>query len=147
MREEIVQKFYDYLRKKGLKVTKERTELIKWIAENEHGHFTADELQNHLQNAKLKVSRATIYRTLEVLEEARLISAVMFDGTIRHYELSYNQNEHDHIICVKCSKVIEFCDETLHSRVHEICEQRGYDIISHHTKVFAVCAECREGAG
>ena len=86
-----------YLRKKGLRRTKEREEIIDGILSLQ-GHFDSEELLIHLRERDVKTSLASVYRTLPLLMEAGLITEVIKTGKNTRYELTYGKQHHDHMI-------------------------------------------------
>ena len=100
--------FRDYLKQKQLKYTAERRTILKKLF-SIHDHFEADELYLKLrQKSDYRISRATVYRTLPLLEESGLIRRVAFVDKHTHYENVYAHKHHEHLICIKCGKIVDF---------------------------------------
>lgn len=111
------------LKAKGLKLTKEREEIISEIEKIE-GHFNPEELYIRMKNHCSKVSRASIYRTLPLLLECGFIEVVERFDRHTYYEKVDTKKHHDHMICIKCGKIIEFFSPTLELLQEEICEKK-----------------------
>src|SRR3982750_3394872 len=107
-----VGRFRDFLAHQGQKLTNERAALVREIF-SAHYHFEADELLFKMKEKNLKISRATIYRTLELLVKSGMVRRVHLGEDHYHYEYVSGNSHHDHLICTTCGSVIAFVDEEL----------------------------------
>lgn len=138
-----VQNFEVFLRDQGLKLTSERSALVQEIFST-HYHFEADELLFKMKQKGVKISRATVYRTLELLVKSGLVRRVHLGEDHYHYEHVSDKNaHHDHLICTTCGTVIEFHDEDLEQRQREICERKKFTPTFHNLQILGVCDACR----
>ncbi len=137
------QKFKDYLSKKGLKLTKERDEILNEVLKIK-GHFDSDELFLRLKARGSKVSRASVYRTIPLLVENGFIEEVERVDRHAHYERVAGNQHHDHMICMKCSKVIEFYSPELEMLQEKICENERFKGIRHSLEILGYCKDCSE---
>src|SRR5437773_11536932 len=112
-------KFQDFLAKQGLKLTRERTALLREIFAT-HYHFEADELLFKMKQKSLKISRATVYRTLELLVKSGMVRRVHLGEDHYHYEHVRSDSHHDHLICTTCGTVIEISDPEIERRQHAL---------------------------
>ncbi|MBZ0157843.1 MAG: transcriptional repressor [Alphaproteobacteria bacterium] len=135
------QKFMDFLSLKGFKVTREREEIINEILTMK-GHFDPDELYLRLKTKGLKVSRASVYRTIPLLVESGLIEQVERVDKHAHYEKVSENSHHDHLICIKCGKVIEFYSPTLEMLQDEVCAKEKFKKVRHNLEIFGYCENC-----
>lgn len=140
---EITEVFRKYLHERGLRFTPERVEVIREIFSSEE-HIESEELYLRLKNKKSRVSRATVYRCLSLLESCGLVNKSSFGQRHSHYELAFNRDHHDHLICNKCGKVVEFCDKTIENRQKLICKSNNFALESHRLQIFGICSDCRK---
>ncbi len=133
----------NFLKDKGLKFTKERDEIIHEI-EKINGHFDPDELYIKMKSRGSKVSRASIYRTINLLLECGAIEAVENVDRHKHYEKKSEKNHHDHMICLKCGKVIEFYSSALEILQKELCDNQNFIHIRHTLEIYGYCSKCRK---
>lgn len=131
-----------FLRANNLKMTKERRLILKEIFEEDE-HLEAEDLLVRFRNRGERVSRATIYRTFDLFIQAGLIKKSDFGHDHYHYEKSFGLEHHDHLICRRCGKVIEFNDPELENLQREICKKRGFTMHSHTLQIFGFCADCK----
>lgn len=135
--------FLEFLSKHGLKLTRQRLTVVNEIF-SDNGHFEAEELVERLKGNHTRVSRATVYRTLELLRECQLVEKLDF-GTHRAYYEHVSPNEHhDHLICIRCGNVIEFHNERLESMQREICGNFGFEESYHSLRIFGHCSKCTQ---
>jgi len=134
--------FSDYLKKRDLKNTPERFTILDEIIKM-HKHFEADSLLVHLKTKNKKISRATIYRTLELLVDCGLVKKMTFDTAHAYYEPVSGLTTHDHFICEQCGKIIEFYDESI-TQIHQNLQSHfGVDVLHYTYHLYGRCAECK----
>lgn len=137
-----VQRFQDFLQGQGLKLTAERTALVREIFST-HYHFEADELLFKMKEKNVKISRATVYRTLELLVKSGLVRRVHLGEDHYHYEHVSGNSHHDHLICTACGGVIEFHDEELERLQMAICDKKKFTPTFHNLQILGICDSCR----
>ena len=127
---------------RGLKYTRQRDQLIRQIL-NLNDHFSADTLYIKLKIKGINISRATIYRTLTLFEECGIIKKALKDEDISYYEVGEINEHHDHLICVECGEIIEFCSEEIEKIQKEIYDNYNYLPASHQLILKGICEKCR----
>lgn len=139
---ETVEQFTGYLSSRGLKWTPERRLILEEVFAT-HEHFEVEDLLLNLKRKKIRVSRATIYRTLELLVSSRLVRKVSFGENHTHYEHVFGHKHHDHLICLKCDNVLEFHSAAIEQLQTKVCEDYDFEADSHSLQIFGLCAKCR----
>ena len=137
-----INRFQAFLSNQGLKLTAERTALVREIFAT-HYHFEADELLFKMKQKNVKISRATVYRTLELLVKSGMVRRVHLGEDHYHYEHVAGNSHHDHLVCTTCGGVIEFNDKALEDRLLAICEKRRFQPTFHNFQILGVCDACR----
>lgn len=130
--------FREYLKKKELRVTRERLGIVKAIFELKT-HFTVDSLYNLLKKRKSGISLATVYNSIDHLIEAGLIRKHRFDNNSFVYEAALEHRQHDHLICNDCGHLTEFCDPRIQQIQSMMGEILGFEITSHSLHLFGNC--------
>jgi len=136
--EKAAEQFRDFLKRGKNRITPERFEVLDAALEH-NGHFGADDLFIQLKNINSKVSRATVYNTLELLAQCELIRKRNFGDNINRYENNYKKQTHDHLICVNCGKIVEFTDIRMNKLPIELSDKLGYEFDSYSFNIFARC--------
>ena len=141
IKETIKRIFTDFIERKGLRRTPERFAIVD-IIYSIQGGFDIDSLSEHLQRKKIKISKATLYNTIDLLVECELIKKQSHKGLSR-YEKSYECIQRDHLICTNCGEVIEFCDPRIEEIQTTASRLMNFDIHHYSLHIYGVCEACR----
>ena len=134
----VKQIFRTYLKERNQRQTPERFMVLEEIYRSD-GHYDADDIFFNMKKAGTRVSRATVYNTLDLLIECGLVQRQQFGKNQYYYERSYAYQQHDHMICRECGVVIEFCDprileiQNLMEKIHD------FEVDGHSLHLFGRC--------
>ncbi len=126
--------------KKGYRITPQRFEVLDTALDMKN-HFTADDLFLMMKNAGSKVSRATVYNTLELLVKCDLLSQRIFNQSTTRYEVNFDRRQHDHIICEGCGKIWEFSDPDIQKIVDKVAKKFNMEPSGYVFNIYAKCLE------
>lgn len=135
--------FSAYLEGKDLRKTNERFTILEEIY-TRTDHFEAEGLYMDIKNKNFNISRATVYNTLELLVACDLVKKHQFGKNLGQYEKSYGYKQHDHIICVDCKKVVEFCDPRIQNIKTMMGDLLNFQITHHSLNLYGVCGTCQK---
>jgi Fur family ferric uptake transcriptional regulator len=137
------QEFVEFIKSKGDRVTRARQIIFEHVMRR-HDHFRADDVALKLSGGQERVSRGTVYRTLALMEESGFVRAFSDGDTHRHYEHVYGHKHHEHFICEKCGKFIEFENPELLEIITRCSKTYGFEESSHKLVVFGLCRDCQD---
>lgn len=138
LREEVKKIFTAFLKKKKLRKTPERFAILDEIY-GRKDHFDVDSLYVSMQDKNYRVSRATVYNTLDLLVECDLVTRHQFGQSQSQYEKAFGFRQHDHLICTDCNKVVEFCDPRIQNIQNTVGELLKFEVIHHSLLLYANC--------
>ena len=141
--DELLDIFKNLLKDNSLKFTIQR-EVILQTLYNAQEHLTPEALHKLIQEKypKLKVGIATVYRTLSLLEESDIVRSLSFGSQGKKYELGAKEH-HDHMICTKCGKIIQFVHEEIEKRQQKIAKDFGFKMQDHSMQIYGLCKNCQ----
>lgn len=136
---------FENLRKQGHRITPQRQRILELFQTLPEGnHLSAEELQELLRKQDIKISLATLYRTLKFLTSNGLLRELDFGEEHKHYEISTSNKPHHHLICNKCGATIEFENQRLFKYAQEAAfKENGFIIKDYQFKIFGICKYCQ----
>jgi Fur family transcriptional regulator, ferric uptake regulator len=126
--EEVIKIFTAYLENKKLRKTPERYAILEG-------------LYISMKNKNYRVSRATVYNTLDLLVECDLVTKHQFGKNLAQFEKSYGYKQHDHLICVECNQVMEFCDPRIQNIQNTVGEILNFQVLHHSLILYGNCTK------
>lgn len=132
--------FRTYLKERNQRQTPERFMVLEEIYTSD-GHFDADDIFFRMKEAGTRVSRATVYNTLDLLVECGLVQRQQFGKNQYYYERAFAYQQHDHIICKECGVVVEFCDPRI-LEIQKLMEKiHNFEMKGHSLHFFGTCKD------
>lgn len=140
MKAEAEEKFREFLKNGKNRITPERFEVLS-AALDYQGHFGADDLYIAMKKMNSGVSRATVYNTVELLEQCQIISKRNFGDNMNRYESSFGKKNHEHLVCTSCGKIIEFSTPELDGIIGKVCQKEGFEMTNYTFNIFGRCSD------
>ena len=131
----------NFLSKKNLRHSSKRNTILKAFLKEE-GHITAEELHKKVNEEDPSIGIATIYRNLKLFHDAGLARMSRFEKGEAHYEHNYLHTHHDHLICLKCGKIIEFKNPEIEETQEKVAWEHKFKITSHRLELYGTCSKC-----
>lgn len=140
---EIIEKLKEVIKQKGLKYTKQREIILETIL-NSDRHLSAEDLYKLIQEKypEEKIGIATVYRAVSFLEDSGLISSISLDKDTKKFETNFKEH-HDHLICVKCNKIVEFVNDKIEKEQEKIAKNQDFKLLDHAMYLYGVCKDCQ----
>ena len=138
-------RFREWLKERGLKTTSQRDDIAR-VFLTAGRHISVEELYGEVKKVNPRVGYATVYRTLRLLKECGLAVERHFnDGEARYETAEGEKRAHDHFICERCSRIIEFSSFEMEALDERIAKKLGAVITRHRLELYGICRQCREG--
>ncbi len=143
--EPIVEKLAKFLSRRGLKLTNDRREIVLAVTRTS-GHFDADDLFIQIRLAGSRIAKTTIYRTLPLLLDSKIVQRVPSRTKSTAYEFAQGSEHHDHLICLSCGEMVEFSSEKIEEAQEDACQRLDFEATSHRLSIWGHCRDCRRQA-
>lgn len=133
------------IKEKGFKITNQRLCVIDVLQESQGNHLTAEEIYDQVKRKNPEIGLATVYRTIQLLFDLKIIDKLNLNDGIVRYELGNmdDSHHHHHLICEKCGKVIEVKDDLLENIESQIESDYAFQITNHILKFYGICEDCK----
>ena len=142
-REKLETEVVDLLQHSALRMTRQRRTIVRQILTTP-GHFSADDLVAALDQTQEEASRATIYRLIPALVELGILREVEHGYDHSHYEVVSDPAHHEHLICQRCGKVIEFVCPAIEGAIIGVCREHNFRHHQHGLEIIGLCRECQQ---
>ncbi len=129
------------LKNEGLRYTQQRQAIWDEIRMT-NDHRDAEEIYLALRQEGLNVSRATVYRTIDVLVKNKMVRKLDIGNGPSQYENKMNESHHDHIICIECGKIEEFLNHEIETLQDKVAASKGFKLVRHIHQLYGQCSEC-----
>ena len=129
--------------KKSLKSSAKRSLVVEYFM-NRNRHFSVEELYNEIKKMNFKISYSTVYRTLNLLTKSGLAKECIFKDGMHRFEPVHGPKHHDHLVCERCGKIIEFEEPKIEKLQDEVARRHKFLVDWHRMELYGFCAECRK---
>lgn len=140
------QLFERFIAARGLKSTRQRSLILETFFGLD-GHLSVEELLERVRRVDSRVSVATVYRTMKLLAECGLASALNFGDGHTRYEAMEGRVHHDHLICTSCEQIVEFENDQIERLQDLVAKKHGFKVTSHKMELYGLCRACQKNGG
>ena len=138
-----LKKFKSILKDENLKMTPQRVEVFRQVCDSNE-HQESEEIFISLRKRDVNISRATVYRTMDILYQHDLVQRMdIGDGKWR-YEHWLDCHQHDHLICIRCGTIVEFINAQIEEIQNNVAKKFDYELVRHVHQLFGLCKQCRK---
>lgn len=137
--------FRQHLKNKGLFHSKQREQILDVLLKTEK-HPTVDGLYELVRKKNPKIGLATVYRAMRVICDAGLAKEVDFGDGLRRFEHKYQHQHHDHLVCLKCGRVIEVLSPEIEKLQERLAKKHNFAPVRHRMQIFGTCKACTRKA-
>lgn len=139
--ESVKKMLIDYLEQHQQRKTPERLAILEDIYTH-NGHFDVEDIFVHMKAKNYRVSRATLYNTINMFLDAKLIIKHQFGNNSAHYERAFGNKPHDHLVCLNCGDIIEI-DTEIEDIAREVADRADFYITHHSLYIYGYCKKCQ----
>lgn len=132
------------LKDRGFKETVQREDIAR-VFFSRGGHVSIDELHAEVKKTSPRVGYATVHRTVRLLKDLGFAAERHFDDGQARYERVEGEQHHDHLICERCRRIIEFQSDEIETLQRSVARALGFVVSRRRMELYGICRECREG--
>jgi Fur family ferric uptake transcriptional regulator len=140
--EQLRARLNDYMSRHGLRSTEQRRVVTEQFFASD-GHLSIEDLLEKVRVEEPGIGYATVYRTLKLLKDCGLAFERHFGDGVSRYEVAWEDEHHDHLICIECQKIVEFEDDGIEQLQHQVAKRHGFELVRHKLELYGVCADCQ----
>lgn len=133
--------FTEFMARNGFSNTSQRR-VIAQVFFSIPGHHTLEEFYQYVNQLDPSIGQTTVYRTLKLLCAAGLASEIQFSDNISRYEIANPNTHHDHLLCLKCGKIVEIYDSRIEEIQKDVAEKNGFTLSGHTHNLYGLCSIC-----
>ena len=134
---------YKHKLNRELKFSSKRAAIIEYFI-NKDRHFTVEQLYNEIKKINPKIGYSTVYRTLKLLVDCGLATVHHFEEDETRFEPVHKQEHHDHLVCIKCGKIIDFTHEGIENFQKNVAKKHNFLVENHELQIYGVCIKCQK---
>ncbi len=131
----------EHIVRHNMKFTKQRSKILETFLKMDR-HVTAEDLFKKVSRKESNIGLATVYRTLNLFCQSGLAQPRNFGDGQTRYELTYNTKHHDHLVCTKCGKIIEFENLDIEKHQREVADKHRFKVFNHKLELYGNCSDC-----
>lgn len=140
--EQLRARLNEYMTRHGLRSTEQRRVVTeKFFASD--GHLSIEDLLDKVRDEEPGIGYATVYRTLKLLKDCGLAFERHFGDGVSRYEVAWEDEHHDHLICLECQKIIEFEHEGIETLQEAVATKHGFHLVRHKLELYGICRDCQ----
>lgn len=134
------------LKEKGLKLTQQRKDIFDFLVANKDKHMSAEEIYDAIRKSKPHIGLATIYRTIQLFSDIKVVVRNEFEQGKSRYELNLDGDfhNHHHLVCSMCGNIIEVNEDLMEELEKQIEDKYNFEIVNHDLKLFGFCVDCKD---
>lgn len=146
MSENLLNEIKDKLSKAGYKLTPQREVTVQILIDQDNEHLSAEEIYMLVKSNNVGIGLATVYRTLEILTELKILNKITFQDGLARYDLNKSETNHQphHLLCLKCGAIEEVKEDMLKEIEDEIEHQYNFKVTDHRLTFHGICRNCQQ---
>jgi len=142
MKNKATEQLSQFLAGQGMKSTRQRRQILD-VFVSARRHLSAEELTLLVKKTDAGIGYATVYRTMKLLAGAGLAHERRFEDGVTRFEYAAAEKHHDHLICTRCGKIIEFENEKIEQLQHGVAKKNRFQVLSHKLELYGLCSDCQ----